>query len=121
LFSWCRLYLFDYHCRALKRAVSAMILSAACASIGCDKGPPQEIDPNKTPWLDPQTQIESLKDSNFKIRGLAAFNLGNMGERAADAIPELERLAENDSNPKVRENAAAALEKIRAAAGDDDK
>jgi hypothetical protein len=121
LFSWCRLYLFDDHCRALKRAISAMILLAASVFVGCDNGPPQAIDPAKTPWLDPKTQIESLKDSNFKVRGLAAFNLGNMEERAVEAIPELERLAKNDPNPKVRENAAAALEKIRAAAGDDDK
>jgi HEAT repeats len=121
LISWCRLYLFDDHCRALKRAISAMILLAACVIVGCENAPPQAIDPNKTPWLDPKTQIESLKDPNFKVRGLAAFNLGNMEDRAVGAIPELERLAQNDPHPKVRENAAAALEKIRAAAGDNDK
>ncbi len=97
-----------------------MILLAASVLFGCDNGPPQVIDPNKTPWLDPQTQIESLKDPNFKIRGLAAFNLGNMGERAVGAVPELERLAKNDPNPKVRENATAALEKIRAASGENE-
>jgi hypothetical protein len=121
LFSCCRLFYVDDRCRALERAAMAMILFLAGISIGCDNGPPQVIDPAKTPWLDPNTQIESLKDSNFKIRGLAAFNLGNMGERAASAIPELERLAQNDPHPKVRENAAAALEKIRRAAGGNDK
>jgi hypothetical protein len=120
LSSHCRLFCVDDHCRALERAALAMILFLAVLSIGCDNGPPQVIDPTKTPWLDPKTQIESLKDSNFKIRGLAAFNLGNMGERAVDAIPELERLAQSDPNPKVRENAAAALEKIRAAGGGND-
>lgn len=98
-----------------------MILLVASVFVGCDNAPPQAIDPNKTPWLDPKTQIESLKDPNFKIRGLAAFNLGNMKERAAGAIPELERLAKNDPNAKVRENAVAALEKIRVAAGDNDE
>jgi hypothetical protein len=97
-----------------------MILLAASVFAGCGDAPPQVIDPNKTPWLDPKTQIESLKDPNFKIRGLAAFNLGNLGEKATDAIPELERLAQNDPNPKVRENAAEALEKIRAASGEND-
>jgi hypothetical protein len=40
-----------------------------------------------------------------------------MGAKAADAIPELEKLASSDSNPKVRENARLAIEKIRGAAG----
>jgi HEAT repeats len=121
LFSCCRLVFFDDRRCALKRAVSAMILLTASVFVGCENAPPPVIDPTKTPWLDPKTQIESLKDPNFKVRGLAAFNLGNMEERAAGAIPELERLAKNDPNAKVRENAAAALKKIRAAAGDNDK
>ena len=66
---------------------------------------------------DPQSQIEGLKNSDVRIRGISAFNLGNMGAKAADAIPVLEKLAKDDANPKVRENARLALEKIRAAAG----
>jgi hypothetical protein len=85
---------------------------------GCDKGPPSAVDPAKTPWLDPKSQIEGLENSDFRIRGLSAFNLGNMGARAAEAIPELERLAKNDPHQKVRENAAEALAKIRAVAGE---
>jgi hypothetical protein len=85
---------------------------------GCDNAPPPVVDPAKTPWLDPESQIEGLKNSDFRIRGLSAFNLGNMGPRAAGAIPELERLAKDDPKEKVRENAAEALEKIRAAAGE---
>ena len=92
------------------------LLLALGTILGCYKAPPPAIDPAKTPWLDPKSQIEGLKSSDFRIRGLSAFNLGNMGARAAEAIPELERLAKADSHEKVRENAAEALAKIRAAA-----
>jgi hypothetical protein len=84
---------------------------------GCENAAPTTVDPSKTPWLDPQTQRNSLKNQDFRIRGLAAFHLGNMGAEAAEAIPELEKLAADDVNPKVRENAREALEKIRAARG----
>jgi hypothetical protein len=97
-----------------------MILFVAAIAVGCGKAPPA-ADPSKAPWLDPKTQIESLKDEDFRVRGIAAFNLGNLGAKAAHAIPELERLAQNDPIPKVRENAAAALEKLRAASGENKK
>lgn len=84
---------------------------------GCENAPPPVTDLAKTPWLDPKVQMEGLKNQDFRIRGLSAFNLGNMGATAADAIPELEKLAKDDTNPKVRHNAAEALEKIQAATG----
>jgi hypothetical protein len=85
---------------------------------GCDNTPPPPTDPAKAPWLlDPQSQIEGLKNSDVRIRGISAFNLGNMGAKAAEAVPLLEKLAKDDANPKVRENARLAIEKIRTAAG----
>jgi hypothetical protein len=82
---------------------------------GCKNEPPATVDPAKAPWLDPKAQMEGLKSPDFKIRGLSAFHLGNMGARAAEAIPELEKLAQDDAHGKVRDNAREALEKIRAA------
>jgi HEAT repeat protein len=61
--------------------------------------------------------MQGLKNEDFRIRGLSAFNLGNMGEKAAGAILELEQLAKADPNAKVRQNAAEAANKIRAATG----
>lgn len=84
---------------------------------GCGESAPPAADLSKTPWLDPQAQIEGLRSSDFRVRGLSAFNLGNLGAAAVAAVPELERLAKNDANEKVRENAAEALERIRAATG----
>ncbi|MEX2170411.1 MAG: hypothetical protein WD851_13940 [Pirellulales bacterium] len=85
---------------------------------GCEHTPPPPTDPAKAPWLlDPQSQVDSLKDGNFRIRGIAAFNLGNMGALAADAVDELEKIAKDDPHPKVRQNASEAIEKIRAATG----
>jgi HEAT repeat protein len=83
---------------------------------GCEKSPPPVTDPAKAPWLlDPQSQIDGLQNSDFRIRGLSAFNLGNMGDKAAETIPALEKIAQSDPNPKVRENARGAIEKIKSA------
>jgi hypothetical protein len=100
------------------RLVIALVLIAIGVIAGCDNTPPPPTDPAKAPWLlDPKSQIEGLKNSDVRIRGISAFNLGNMGAKAADAIPALEKLAKDDPNQKVRENARLALEKIRAATG----
>jgi hypothetical protein len=85
--------------------------------VGCQKAsPPPAADLTKTPWLDAQVQKEGLKDSDMRIRGVSAINLGNIGAAAADALPELEKLAKSDPETKVREKAAQAVDKIRAAA-----
>jgi hypothetical protein len=94
----------------------AWILAVCCPGCG-RKSTPLETDPSKTPWLDPQAKIKALKQSDQRIRGLAAAQLGEMGAKAADALPELERLANNDPEPKVRQRAKEAIEKIRAATG----
>lgn len=99
-----------------RRTASALLLLAVFAS-GCGKSTPSAADPANAPWLfDPQSQIKSLKDGDYRVRGIAAFNLGNMGAKASDAIPLLEKLSRDDPNEKVRENAREALEKIRGAA-----
>lgn len=91
------------------------LVVAVVAGCGESAAPPADL--SKTPWLDPQAQIEGLKSSDYRVRGLSAFHLGNLGAAAIGAVPELERLAKDDANEKVRENAAEALEKIRAATG----
>jgi HEAT repeat protein len=90
---------------------------------GCGRSaPPPITDPAKAPWLlDASVQIEGLNDRDYRIRGLSAFNLGNMGAKAEHAIPILEKLATDDPNTKVRENAREALEKIRGASEMQDK
>jgi hypothetical protein len=96
--------------------VAAIVLLLAVAwGFGCDKAPPPVTDPANAPWVDPKAQLKSLKESDYRIRGLAAFHLGNMGAKATEAIPELERIARDDPNEKVRANAQEALAKIRAA------
>jgi hypothetical protein len=97
--------------------LSGWILSVAiCATSGCDKSPPPVTDPAKAPWLlDPQSQNDGLKNSDFRIRGLSAFNLGKMGAKAKDAVPLLEQLAKDDPEQKVRDNAREAVEKIKSA------
>lgn len=95
-----------------------MLLAVFVAMLGCEQAPPPPTDPAKAPWLlDPQSQIDSLKDRDERIRGIAAFNLGNMGALAAEAIDDLEKIAKDDPNPKVRARASEAIEKIRAATG----
>ena len=81
--------------------------------VGCGKAPAPDIDPAKAPWLDPKAQIEGLTNQDFRIRGISAFNLGNMGAKAVDALPILDKLAKDDPHPKVREKAQEAIDKIR--------
>jgi hypothetical protein len=96
---------------------ACVMTSALLLVAGCGEATPRSIDLSKTPWLDPKVQMQGLKNEDFRIRGLSAFNLGNMGEKAAGAILELEQLAKADPNAKVRQNAAEAANKIRAATG----
>ena len=104
-------------CLAVPQFVACVISSAVLLVAGCENAPPASMDLSKTPWLDPEVQMKGLKSEDFRIRGLSAFNLGNMGAKAADAIAELDKLATADPNPKVRQNAAEAVNKIRAATG----
>jgi HEAT repeats len=97
-----------------KRAAAWILVVAVASPIGCQKQTPP-ADVSNAPWLDPKAQMEGLKNSDYRIRGISAFNLGNMGAKAAEALPELARLAASDPQPKVRENACEALEKIKAA------
>jgi hypothetical protein len=97
-------------------AVEWMLLVALATFAACEKAPPTPTDLSKTPWLDPKVQMEGLKNTDFRIRGLAAHHLGNMGARAADAVPALERIARDDPGAEVRANATKAVKKIRSAA-----
>jgi hypothetical protein len=97
-------------------SVASLIALIGATILSCEKAPPPVTDPANAPWLlDPNSQIEGLKNSDFRIRGLSAFNLGNMGAKAVDAIGPLEEIARNDPNPKVRKNAQEAIDKIRSA------
>jgi len=98
----------------LRIASIACLLLTMCL-VGCGKSKPAAVDISQTPWLDPQVQISSLKEKDRRIRSMAARNLGNIGAKAALALPELERLAREDPDTKVRERAKDAIDKIRAA------
>jgi hypothetical protein len=97
-----------------------LALAITVAAGGCDNGPPPVTDLSKAPWLDPAVQIDGLGFADQRIRGLSALNLGNIGAPAADAIPLLEKLAQDDPDAKVRDLAKAAVEKIRAAVASGD-
>ena len=75
---------------------------------GCQKSPPVRTD---LPWQKPEEQLKLLDDSDFRVRALAAYNLGNMGAQAAGAVPRLEAL-KNDPNLKVQKAVELALQKI---------
>jgi hypothetical protein len=89
---------------------AAVLLTAAI--IGCSE--PTATPPPDAPWLDAKQQIELLNQNDARLRMMAARNLGRLGAQAAEAIPHLEKMAE-DSDPKVSQFAREALEKIRAA------
>ncbi len=83
-----------------------------CSSLltgGCQKSPPVRTD---LPWQQPEEQIKLLDDKDFRVRSLAAYNLGNMGKKAALAVSRLEAL-KSDPNTKVQKAVELALQKIR--------
>jgi hypothetical protein len=98
-----------------------LLLILAAPIAGCSRTPTPIIDPAKMPWTDPKVQMEGLTNRDVRIRGISAFNLGNIGAKAVDALPTLEKLAKNDPNPKVRGNAQEAVNKIRSASGKAEK
>jgi HEAT repeat protein len=55
--------------------------------------------------------ITLLRDADMDVRHVAAAVVGDLGERARDAVPALEALRQ-DVSPAVREQAAAALARI---------
>ncbi|MCC6493527.1 MAG: HEAT repeat domain-containing protein [Pirellulales bacterium] len=88
------------------------------AAIGCRQQPQAgPVDLAKSPWFDPQVQIESLSDADARIRAASAINLGNLGVQAEAALPKLDQLAASDKADIVRKNAGEAASKIRAAMG----
>ncbi|RIK76096.1 MAG: hypothetical protein DCC67_14375 [Planctomycetota bacterium] len=99
-------------------AVARLPLLAAAVCVGCQRqSPVGSTDPAKAPWFDPKVQIEGLSDADMRLRAASAINLGNMGAKASEALPMLEKLAASDPEPKVREKAREAAEKVRAAMG----
>jgi hypothetical protein len=98
------------------RTLSAGALFVLTLVCGCGDSPQAPADLSKAPWLDPLVQIEGLKSSDARIRGASVRNLGHIGAAAADAIPQLEKLAKDDPEPKIRDSASKAVEKIRSAA-----
>src|SRR6188474_992681 len=58
--------------------------------------------------------IRALEDRDSTVRLMAAFNVGQMGEPAMKALNALEDLSERDPEPKIRDQAAKTLNKLRA-------
>ena len=59
-----------------------------------------------------ESLIATLKDREWKVRGVAIFVLGQLGDTRA--IPELERVTKEDSNQHVRNTAKANLNHLMA-------
>jgi HEAT repeat protein len=54
----------------------------------------------------------TLKDSDGEVRSIAATAIGNLGEKAEPAIPELISQLEKDKTKEARETAARALGRV---------
>jgi len=91
-----------------------MVVVAICMTfVGCGPQKASEEQVERQEWSDPQKQIELLGSNLPQVRILAVTNLGNAGKAAEDAIPALEKIAENDPEERVRTAAQEALGKIR--------
>ncbi len=56
--------------------------------------------------------IKALDHAEWQVRAAAVFALSQMGNQAADAKTRLQKIAEQDENPSVRDAAAFALDGI---------
>ncbi len=85
------------------------------SAVGCGEPAVPTVEPTAetTPWLFPEPQIKLLTEKDFRVRGLAAKNLGRMGAKAEVAIPALEKLLENEKEPNIRAVVEEALQQIR--------
>ncbi len=63
--------------------------------------------------VDVPRTIEALSHAEPRVRILNAYRLGELGPRAAEAIPALQKLT-NDPDPRVKLRAEEALAKIQA-------
>jgi TolB-like protein len=57
--------------------------------------------------------IQGLNHKEHAVRFRCASALGNLGNKAKKALPELQRLAEKDSDPYVRKEAKGAVQMIQ--------
>ncbi len=57
--------------------------------------------------------LKAMGDRDAVVRMMACFNMGQMGDVAEISLQQLEDLADSDPDPKVREQAAKMLNKLR--------
>jgi HEAT repeat protein len=62
--------------------------------------------------------VELLADKEWKLRQQAVVALGELGEKAATAVPALHKVLTDDKETEVRAAAAEALGRVGKAAGD---
>ncbi len=106
--------LTTWKCRHCAKILLLVVAAVSVNMVGCGPGAPSEEVMKKQQWGDPKKQMDLLGSDQPQVRVLAVTNLGNMGKAAAEAVPALEELLEKDPDPKVRDAADAALQKIRA-------
>jgi HEAT repeat protein len=93
----------SYWVETLHSSPDARLRKEAAFKLG-NVGP---ADPSSFPAL-----CEALKDRESAVRCEAILALLKFGPVAQEAIPSLTELRENDRDPKVRDYAAKALEKL---------
>ncbi|MDB5335505.1 MAG: non-SMC mitotic condensation complex subunit 1 [Planctomycetaceae bacterium] len=84
-----------------------------CSTMACRRSDAPVVSPEVIEKLTADMLVK-LKDPDPRARILAARFLGGQGEKAKEAIPQLQELTK-DKNPEVRAVAKVALERLEGA------
>ncbi len=95
----------SYWVQALQSNPDAKVRKEAAFKLG-NVGP---TDPTAFPAL-----VGALKDRDSRVRSESILSLLKFGTAAQEVVPTLTELREKDHDPKVRDYATKALERLRA-------
>lgn len=100
-------------------AVTALFVISGCGDSNEESAASQEPTLANPENTDIPEAIRNLSHPNLRVRTINAFKLGKLGDKAAAALPALEKIANGPDGPD-KEAAIVAIERIKNPQADGD-